>query len=64
MREQIIIQVPEGMTAEEKKNLANALHDVMVEWTNHEPQAGIYAMPGRELTVIQQLEQALRNNLN
>lgn len=57
----IVIELPEGMTQQERKDLADAMHDYRIEASEEDRTVGIYAMPGRELEILSKLEEALRN---
>ncbi len=56
----IVIELPEGMTRQEREDLANAIHDYRIEASEEDRTVGIYAMPGRELEILSKLEEALR----
>lgn len=57
----LVVEVPEGMTPQEREELADALHDVRQEWAVEDRSVGIYPMPQRELNVVLKIEEALRN---
>nr|DAL85249.1 MAG TPA: hypothetical protein [Caudoviricetes sp.] len=56
----IVIELPEGMTEQEREDLADAMHDYRIEASEEDRTVGIYAMPGRELEILSKLEEALR----
>lgn len=57
----LIIELPEGMTQQEREELADALRDVRQEWKKENPSIGCYhPMPQRELNAVLKFEETLR----
>lgn len=58
----LVVYVPEGMTQREREDLADALHDVRMDWRKQSPSMEpVCPMPQRELDVVENIEEALRN---
>lgn len=58
----LVIELPEGMTQPEREDLADALHDVRMDWRKQSPSMEpVCPMPQPELDVIEKIEEALRN---
>lgn len=58
----LVLELPEGMTQPEREDLADALHDVRMDWRKQSPSMEpVLPMPQRELDVIEKIEEVLRN---
>lgn len=57
----LIIELPEGMTQQEREDLADALHDSRMDWRKQSPSMEpVCPMPQCELDVVENIEEALR----